>query len=78
MDTALRTTTDGEPAQGTPGATISLEEKISWLYKAWRNRTTSTATQYNLYNDDTTTIDTKATLADDATTASRTEMVSGP
>ena len=78
VDTALRTTTDGEPAQGTPGATISLEEKISWLYKAWRNRTTSTATQYNLYNDDTTTIDTKATLADDGTTASRTEMVTGP
>jgi len=78
MDTALRTTTDGEPAQGTPGATISLEEKISWLYKAWRNRTPATATQYNLHNDDTSTIDTKATLADDATTASRTEMVSGP
>ena len=78
VDTALRTTTDGEPAQGTPGASISIEEKISWLYKAWRNKTTSTATQYNLYDDDTTTIGTKATLADDATTASRTEMVTGP
>ncbi len=75
---ALNDTARAEPAQGAPGATVTTSEKIDWLYKAWRNKTTSTATQYNLYNDDTSTIDTKATLAEDGTTASRAEMVSGP
>jgi len=74
----MSTDTHAEPAQGTPGATLSISAKLDWLYKAWRNRTTSTATAYNLYNDDAVTIDTKATLADDGTTASRTEMTSGP
>jgi hypothetical protein len=74
----LFTDTDAEPAQGAPGATISLADKIGFLYKAWRNRSTQTATQYSLYNDDATTIDHKATVSDDATTADKTEVVSGP
>lgn len=74
----LNTDTFAEPAQGAPGATVSLVTKIGFLYKAWRNKTTSTATQYNVYNDDTTTIDHKSTLSDDGTTATKTEVVSGP
>ena len=74
----LNTDTFAEPAQGTPGATISLAAKIGFLYKAWRNKTTTTATQYNVYNDDTTTIDHKSTLSDDGTTATKTEVATGP
>lgn len=75
---ALNTDTYAEPGQATPGATVSLAAKIGYLYKAWRNKTTSTATQYNLYNDDAATIDQKATLADDATTFTRGEIATGP
>ena len=50
MDTALRTTADGEPGQETPGVSISIKEKISYLYKAWRNRTTATVNDYALFN----------------------------
>ena len=75
---ALNTDTYAEPAQGAPGATISLADKIGFLFKAWRNRTTQTATEYALYNDDATTVDHKATTADDGTTFSRTEIATGP
>ena len=70
--------TYAEPGQGTPGATLSLAAKINYLYKSWRNRKTQTSSTWSLYNDDTTTVDQKATVADDATTASKTEIVTGP
>ena len=75
---ALNTDTYAEPAQGTPGATITLAAKINYLYKAWRNRSTQTATTYSLYNDNATTVDHKATVSDDATTADKGEVVTGP
>lgn len=77
-DASLATTTYGEPAQGAPGATISLAAKINFLYKAWRNKSTQTATAYSLFADDTTTVDQKASTADDATTFTRGEIASGP
>lgn len=75
---ALNTDTYAEPAQGAPGATVSLVQKIGYLYKAWRNKTTQTATQYSLYNDDAATVDHKATVSDDATTATKGEVGTGP
>jgi len=78
VDTALATTTYAEPGQGAPGATVSLSDKIGYLYKAWRNRSTQNATQYALYNDDATTIDQKATVSDDGTTADKGEVATGP
>lgn len=72
------TDTDAEPAKGAPGATISLADKIGFLYKAWRNRSTQTATTYSLFNDDATTVDHDATVSDDTTTADRGEMTDGP
>jgi len=75
---ALATDTYAEPAQGTPAATVSLAAKINYLYKAWRNRHTQTATQYSVYNDDAVTVDHKATFSDDATTADRGEVATGP
>lgn len=74
----LNTDTFAEPGQGTPGATVSLAAKIGYLYKAWRNRSTQTASQYTLYNDDATTVDQKATFSDDTTTADRGEVSTGP
>lgn len=67
-----------EPAQGTPGATLSTVEKIDFLYKAWRNKSTQNATDYKLFADDTTTVDQKATVSDDATTFTRGEIAAGP
>jgi len=75
---ALATDTYAEPAQGTPAATNTLAVKIGHLFKAWRNRTTQTATQSSLYNDDAVTVDHKATFSDDGVTADRGEIASGP
>lgn len=68
----------GEPAQGAPPVNPDMVTKVDYLYKAWRNRTTQTATQYSLYADDATTVDHKATFSDDATTADRGEVAAGP
>jgi hypothetical protein len=67
-----------QPGQATPAAASSLRTAIAYLFKAWRNRHTQTATQYNVYNDDAITIDQKATVSDDATTFDRTEVATGP
>jgi hypothetical protein len=75
---ALATDTYAEPAQGTPAATTTLSAKIGYLYKAWRNKSAQTASQYSLYNDDAATVDHKATFTDDATTATRGEIATGP
>jgi hypothetical protein len=75
---ALATDTYAEPGQAAPGATVTLAAKIGYLYKAWRNRTTQTDTQYSLYADDAVTVDQKATFSDNGTTADRGEVASGP
>jgi len=75
---ALSVDTYAEPGQSAPGATISLAAKIGFLFKAWRNRTTQTNSQYSLYGDDALTVDQKATFSDDGTTADRGEVASGP
>lgn len=74
----LNTDTFAEPAQGAPGATITLAAKIGFLYKAWRNKSTQTATTYSLFNDDAATVDHKATTADDGTTFTKGEVATGP
>jgi hypothetical protein len=76
--TSLNTDTFAEPGQGAPAATTTLVAKIGYLYKNWRNRKAQTATEFRLYNDDATTVDQKATVADDGTTASKTEIATGP
>jgi hypothetical protein len=67
-----------EPGQGAPGVNISLKDKISYLYKAFRNRITQTSTTLSIYADDATTVDQKATTTDDGTTYSRGEISTGP
>lgn len=75
---ALSTDTYPEPGQGAPPATASIVSKLGYLHKAWRNRTTQTATQYSLYGDDATTVHHKATVSDDGTTLNRAEVATGP
>jgi hypothetical protein len=74
----LNTDTVAEPGQGVPGSTISLAQKIGYLYKAWRNKSTQTSTTYSLFNKDDTTVDHKATVSDDGTTATKGETTTGP
>ena len=75
---ALNVDTYAEPAQGAPAATTTLVTKIGHLYKAFRNRKRQTATLWELLADDETTVDQKATVSDDGTTAIKTEIVGGP
>ena len=71
-------TARGEPAQGAPAASTKIGDKIDYLYKAWRNTSTQTATTYSLYDDAGTTVDHKSTDSDDGTTATKGEILSGP
>ena len=75
---ALNVDTYAEPGQATPPATATLVQRLQYLYKAWRNRTTQTATQYSLYGDDALTVHQKGAFSDDGTTADRGEIATGP
>lgn len=76
---ALVTDTYAEPGQGAPAATASLAAKIGYLFKAWRNKHTQTSDTYKLFADDGTTVDQKAaSMSDDGTTFTRTEVGAGP
>lgn len=75
---ALDVDTYAQPGQGTPAATNTIRTMLSYLFKAWRNRTDQTATEYRLFNDDAVTVDHKATASDNGTTASRGEVATGP
>lgn len=75
---ALNVDTYAEPGQGAPAATASLAAKIGYLYKAWRNKKTQTATTLSIFNDAGDTVDQKATVSDDGSTFSKGEIGSGP
>jgi hypothetical protein len=75
---ALTVDTYAEPAQGAPGATISLAQKIGYLFKGWRNRKTVTSTAISIYNDDAVTVDQKAVHSDDGNVYDKGETGSGP
>ena len=66
------------PGQIAPPLAPTHRQAIAWLYKAFRNRKTQTATQWFLMADDESTVDAKATVSDDATTAIKQEIVTGP
>ncbi len=74
----LKTDTVTLPGQTAPPLAPTFEQMISWLYKVLRNRTNQTSTQWSLLADDESTVDAKATVSDDATTAIKQEIVSGP
>jgi len=66
-----------EPGQTAPPVNPDLATKIDYLYKAWRNKKTQTATTFSLFADDGTTVDQQATVSDDGTTGTVGEMASG-
>ena len=78
--TDLDTLTDasGEPAQGAPPVSATDSVKIGWLYKFLRNKKDATATLIRLYNDDSSTVDSKRTISDDGTTYTELEIETGP
>ena len=67
-----------EPPQGAPLATATLAAKISYLYKAFRNRLTQDATTLRIYNDAGAVVDQRATVSDVGGLYTRGEIVSGP
>lgn len=66
------------PGQVAPSNTPTLEAAIAFLYKATRNRVESTPTETRIYDDSGTTVDHKATVADNGTTFTRGEFGAGP
>lgn len=66
------------PGQAAPPLTPTLVQALTWLFKVLRNRTDQTSTLWQLYADNETTVDAKATVSDDGTTAVKQEIVSGP
>lgn len=75
---ALNVDTYAEPGQGTPAATASIAAKVNYLFKAWRNKHTQSATIYSLFADDGTTVDQKATVSDTGGVTTIGEVASGP
>jgi hypothetical protein len=75
---AVNVDTYVEIGQEAPAATQTLRKMVAYLYKAWRNRATQTATAYKLYGDDATTVDQKSVVADDGTTFDSGEKTTGP
>ena len=74
----LKTDTVTLPGQVAPPLTPTMEQILGHIYKAYRNRKTQTATEWDLMADDETTVDQKATVSDDGTTAIKQEIVTGP
>lgn len=66
------------PSQGAPASTTTLSLMLRYLYKAFRNKKTQTSTTWSLFNDDESTVDHKATVSDDGTTATKGEIATGP
>jgi len=73
----LATDTYAEPATGAPPATASIEEKLSWLYTYFRNKTLTTATLLTVRDNADGSDICKSTLSDDGTTFTKAEFVSG-
>jgi len=67
-----------EPGQGAPPVNPDAMTKLDYLYKAWRNKKTQTATTFSLFDDAGTTVDHKAAVSDDGTTATIGEVATGP
>lgn len=74
----INTDATGEPGQAAPPASTGLRTKIDWLYKVFRNKKEQTTTEWRLYNDAGTIIDSKAGVSDAASIATKDEVISGP
>jgi hypothetical protein len=75
---ALNVDTYAEPGQEAPAATVSLVKKIGYLFKAWRNKKSNNGTENQLYADDATTVDQKASTTEATGTVTEGEWGTGP
>jgi len=73
----LKTDTSGEPAQGAPAETASIEAKVAWLYKLARNKITNDGTDIKVYNDAGTVVDHKASVSESGGTVTRAKFGTG-
>ena len=74
----LKTDTVTLPGQEAPPLAPTFEEMVAWLYKTLRNRKDATATLWQLFADDETTVDAKATVSDAGGLTTKQEIISGP
>ena len=74
----MNTDTVTLPGQAAPPLTPTKEEILAYIYKAFRNRKRQSATLWELFADNETTVDQKATVSDAAGIAIKQEIVSGP
>jgi hypothetical protein len=74
---ALLTTTQAEPGQGAPAATISPIDSGRYLYKWARNKKDNDGDTTQYYADDGTTVDHKQTTTG-GSTVTKDKVVSGP
>lgn len=63
--------------QGAPSATASAFTGLNFIYEAWRNKSTTTATLVTVFKDDGTTALVKSTIADNGTTFTKDEFITG-
>ena len=75
---AVNVDTYAEPGQEAPPATTNLVKKIGYLYKFLRNRIVQTSSQLEVYADNGTTLDQKASVSDDGTSFVRGKIGTGP
>lgn len=78
MVDVIRTDTTGEPGQGKPLETTSLQEKIDYLYKFAINKMDQNDTTKQVYNYAGTVVDQKSTVNYTAPTFTDGEFNSGP
>ncbi len=60
----FNTDTFGEPGQEAPGATVTLETKIGYLYKFARNKITNDGSTISVFNSAGSVVDQKATVSE--------------
>ena len=75
---ALNVDTYAEPGQTNPPATTTLVNKLGYLYKQWRNKKDQSGSTHQLYADNGTTVDQKATVSEAGGTVTKDEYVAGP
>lgn len=68
--------TDG--LTGAPPESPNMEEAIGYLYKAFRNKMTTTTTLLSIFDNAGSTVDHKATVSESGGTTTKEEMASGP
>jgi hypothetical protein len=71
-------TSRSEPGQGIPPVSTTFMEKIDYLYKMWRNKKDQSGSLSQLYADDASTVDQKATTSEAGGTVTHEEWESGP